>query len=435
MSVLLKMLQKQNKTGAFKSTPTDVMYPTGFYPLDFRNGYYLDSFDEDGNITAKQRMVGLVAGSINTVIGKPGTAKTTWAVQAASKIASQYPSSFVQHYDLEQAFNFTRVQRITGMPMHQLREKYVLKKDQSYLDEIYKSFMEIVAMKRDYKKDFQYDTGFTDEFGDKIIAYEPTFVIMDSIPSIAINGILETDDLQTNAYGMQKSRALSDFIKNIIPLCKELNIIVIFINHINVKIDMSQFAKTQAQTMYLKQDEALPGGNAPIYYANNIFKNIARDKFNKEKHGFDGFLLQQELIKSRTNKAGQIAELIYDQEIGFDNVRGLLRFAESLKLTTGNNPNRRFINFPEVKYSSLKFTKQCNERPELRNALFSTVMPYLDEFLSDASELDNTPMSEEEVFSILSKSMERDEGIVMTEMSMKVEELDKLDMDELAVNM
>lgn len=432
MSSLLKLLRKANKTGAFESTPTDISYPTGFYPLDFRNGYFLDAYNEEGEIIARQRSVGVVSGSINTVIGKPGTAKTTFCVQACMNIARKFPSSFVQHYDLEGAFNFTRVKTVTGMKMHELKDKYVLKKDQSYLEDIYKSIMELVTLKRENAKEFKYNTGMLDEFGNEIIAYEPTFILIDSIPSIAINGILETEDLQTQAYGMQKSKALSDFIKNIVPICKELNLIVFFINHINVKIEMSRFA-TQAQTMYLKQDEALPGGNAPIYYANNIFKNITRDKFTKEKHGFDGFLVQQELIKSRTNKAGQIAELIYDQEIGFDNVRALLRFAESFKLTTGNNPNRRFIEFPDIRYSSLKFTKQCNERPELRDALFKTVMPYLDGMLSNSADFDNTPMSEEEIFSALSASLERDEGIKLTEMSTKVDDLDKLDGIEVAM--
>lgn len=258
MSVLLKMLQKTNKTGAFKSTPTDIMYPTGFYPLDFRNGYFLDSFDTEGEVIAKQRMVGIVAGSINTVIGKPGTAKTTLCTQMCMNIARKYPSSFVQHYDLEGAFNFTRVNRVTGVKMHELKEKYVLKKDQSYLDDIYKSIMELADMKRNNAKEFQYKTGVLDEFGDEIIAFEPTFILIDSIPSIAVNGALEKEELQTNAYGMQKSRALSDFIKNLVPMAKELNLIVFFINHINVKIEMNSFVKTQAQTMYLKQDEALP---------------------------------------------------------------------------------------------------------------------------------------------------------------------------------
>ena len=33
-------------------------------------------------------------------------------------------------------------------------------------------------------------------------------------------------------------------------------------------------AKTKAQINYLKQDESVPGGNKPLYLANNIFKVV-----------------------------------------------------------------------------------------------------------------------------------------------------------------
>lgn len=420
---LVSILQANDKTGSFVRTKTDVSYPTGFHTIDFRNGYYLDSYDENDEVTKTQRSIGIVAGSLNTVIGRSGAAKTTGVVQICMNIAAKFKNSHVQHYDLEGAFNYTRVKHVTGQPMSVLKEKYIIKKDQTYINDIYGAIKKIYDTKISMKKELQYRTGFFDEFGDEIETFEPTFVIIDSIPSIAINGVLENDELQTQSYGMQKSKALSDFTKNIIPLCKAANIIVFFINHINVKIEMNAFAKTQAQTMYLKQDESLPGGNAPIYYANNLFKFITSSKYVQDKHGFDGFMVKVELIKSRTNKAGQIAELIYDQSIGFDQARSLLNFAESLKLTTGNNPNRRFVNYPDVKYSSLKFTKQFNEKPELRNALFDTVLPYLDEMLSSKSELDNVGVSQEELMARLAHSLERDEGIVFSEVSEKVEEL------------
>ena len=85
-----------------------------------------------------------------------------------------------------------------------------------------------------------------------------------------------------------------------IPIIKEFNITIISINHINQKLEMNAFAKTQAQVLYLKQDETLPGGNAPIYYANTLIKHVAvgSSKTKMEEDGWTGFRINAEIIKS-----------------------------------------------------------------------------------------------------------------------------------------
>lgn len=413
MSSLLELMQSQDKTGSFEKTPTDISYPTGFHMIDYRNGYWLETYDENDHVIARHKSIGIVAGSFNTVIGKSGVAKTTGVVQMASNIVRNYESSFIMHYDVENAYSYTRVHNITSMGMTELKKKYVLKKDVSAIEDIHESIMNIAKMKKSQGDKYKYNSGVKDEFGEDIIIFEPTVVIVDSLPSLSLKDTLGDSELQTQSYGMRKSRAFSEFCSKLVSVCKEMNIIVFFINHIKTKIEMNAFAKTQAQQMYLKQDEALPLGEAPIYYANNIFKFISSTKYNTEKHGFDGFMVKCELIKSRTNKAGQIAELIYDQAIGFDNVRALLNFAESMKLTTGNNPNRRLVGHPDVRYSSLKFTKQFQENPDLRYALLDTVVPHLETMLSSHSEIDNIPISNTEIMNILTKTLERDEGIII----------------------
>ena len=61
---------------------------------------------------------------------------------------------------------------------------------------------------------------------------------------------------------MRVARALKQFFSRLIPIIKEFNITIISINHINQKIEINPFAKTQAQVLYLKADESLPEINS-----------------------------------------------------------------------------------------------------------------------------------------------------------------------------
>ena len=149
----------------------------------------------------------------------------------------------------------------------------------------------------------------------------------------------------------------------------------------------------------MKQDEALPGGGASIYYANNLFKFVSAGKLNAEEDGVDGANIRIELIKSRTNKAGQMVTMIFDQERGFDPVLSLLKFAEDNNLLEGRNPYKKFVGNPDVKFDSRKFKSEFKEREEVRKALYEVTKPYLYAMLSKVSDEDEKPsISDEEAF-------------------------------------
>lgn len=380
---LLNELQKADKTGQmFKRTPTAISHPTGFLTLDYRNGFMLTAKNELEEVLKRQPIMGIVSGSFNMVIGKSAAAKTTLAIQIAFNIIQQYASSFVIHCDIEAATNYQRIRSVTGAKNKDLNNRYILKQDGVYIEDIHKSIMTVAQAKRNSGDKYRTNTGILDEFGEEIIQYEPTVFIIDSIPSLALKNTEGETDMQSDTYATRKAKKLAEFHRTLTPIMRETNIIVIHINHIQDKIEMNAFAKTQAQTMYLKMTESLPGGNSPIYYSTNIFKNVTKTKYKAEDDGFDGFLVNCELVKSRTNKAGQITPLIYDQAQGFDNYRTLLHFAEEMKLVSGRNPYRYFVKYPELKFSSKKFREEVVTNPKLRFALYDTIMPLLEQMLS-----------------------------------------------------
>lgn len=398
MASMLDRLRAKDKKGMFDASQVSVAYPTSFLPLDYLNGQLVQVRDLDDNLITQYPSVGIVGGTFNTVVGKSGTAKTTWVTQTAYNIVKPFDdNAFVIFYDLEQSLSYTRIKNITGASQKELDRKFVLRQGKNYIEDIYDSIIDITKEKEENKEEYLYDPGVLDEFGKPMKCYVPTVVIIDSIPTMSSKDTPETIEGQTAQ--MRKAKALTQFYQKLMPVIKPYNITIFVINHIQTKIEINAFAKTQPQLMYLKQDESLPGGIASIYYANNLFKFVTAGKLNMDDDGLDGANVRIELIKSRTNKAGQFVTMIYDQERGFDPVLSLLKFAEDNNLLEGRNPYKKFVGNPDVKFDSRKFREAFKEREDVRKALYEVTKPYLYEMLSRLKEEDRPVINDEEAFS------------------------------------
>jgi len=258
---LLLAVRANDKTGLFNTTQTSVSYPTGFVPFDFRNGYIVEVCDMKDNVLDSYPSIGLAGGTFTTIIGKTGVAKTTFAVQIAANIVKRFAGGLVMHYDLERALSYTRIKNITTLNQLELLEKYVLKQEKCYIEDIFAAMQGIRDAKAANPKLFMYDTGLLNEFSQKITTYVPSFIIIDSIPSLASSEVTK-DEIEGSTYGGRIAKVISQFYKRAIPMMKEFNINVIAINHINAKIEINVMAKTQPQMMYLKMDESVPGKKA-----------------------------------------------------------------------------------------------------------------------------------------------------------------------------
>lgn len=222
---LLDRLRKNDKKGYFDRTQTSVMYRTGFLPLDYRNGYVVKSIDLNENLLNEYAALGFTGGTFITVVGKTGVAKTTFMVQAAFNIVNQFTeNAFVIHYDLEQALTYTRIKNITGGTQQELNDKYILRQEKNFIEDIFDSIMAIAKEKDANKKDYMYDTGLTDEFGKKIISYVPTVIIIDSIPTLESKG--SPDEMEGGTAASRKAKAIAQFYKKLMPVIKTYNITV-----------------------------------------------------------------------------------------------------------------------------------------------------------------------------------------------------------------
>lgn len=272
--LLSRLREKTKSSGLFTRTSTHIAYPTGFLNFDFANGYILQSRDMNDKLLGEFSNIGITGGSFNTIIGRSGSAKTTAAVQWSSAIVKPYENGFVQHIDLEQSSNYTRIRNLTGFTNQELDDHYVLKQEKCYLEDIFDMIMELANEKERNKEDYMYTPAMTNEFGETMQVYVPTVFILDSIPSITPrpdtkkdkeSGImLEQREVATGTEAMRNAKALKNFYTQLMPIVKAYNIIIIAINHINSNVQINPFDKKQPQLLYLKMDESLPGGSAPI---------------------------------------------------------------------------------------------------------------------------------------------------------------------------
>ena len=259
---ILKNNQGKNDT-TFESSTMNICYKTGIAPLDYALGYIVNVHDADGNIIDSYPSLGITCGTNLMSIGKSSTAKTSLLLFIAAMIVRPFKNGLIVHCDLEQAMTIARAKVITHFTMEEMQHKYLLKQSDTSVEGIKELIVSIWKEKRDNPDKYKYDTGKRNEYGEEIILYEPTIVLIDSIPSMS-TGLNPNDksemkkimEVSSQTDRMRLTGEIGRFYTDLLPYLKEVNIIVMSINHIKVNPQMG-IVKSPAELLYLKQDEAL----------------------------------------------------------------------------------------------------------------------------------------------------------------------------------
>lgn len=126
------------------------------------------------------------------------------------------------------------------------------------------------------------------------------------------------------------------------------------------------------------------GGNACIYLANNLIRFDDHSKLKKgEGFDIDGIMVDVQLVKSRSNKAGQFARLVFDQDHGFDEELSLFNFLKECKRVKGAGAYLYLGDRDDIKFSQKQFKKKLRENPELREVFMQEVAEELKTMISD----------------------------------------------------
>ena len=388
---LFDKLLATDKKGIFKVDRTPLIgYPTGFPTLDYINGYIVNVPDINNPNKIIERWVncGLFSGTFNMVIGNSGVAKTTYCVQAGSHIIRPFDNGLFIHLDGEHSSDYSHIMKLNRFSPKEIEDKYVMP-ELHYIEDVYKMIVELAELKL-LSDEYYYDTGHLDSFGKPVKGIVPTVILMDSLPTFQIKeGLKEGEtattskkEMDSQTYNMRLAIAYNTFYKALRPVIYQANIIVLAINHIKEKPEMG-FTKTQAKIQYLKTNESIPGGTGPIYLSQTLTRFVYKGKYTEEKHGFDGFQVQAQTVKSKTNRSDQIADLVFDYNCGFDPWLTLVKFADDNGLIQGRNPYSYLKSMPDVKFSTKNFRKDSNE--QVQQALLEACYPYLYRTLGNAS--------------------------------------------------
>ncbi|WPH64203.1 UvsX-like recombinase [Staphylococcus phage vB_StaM_PB50] len=360
------------------------MYESGINLLDYRNGFL--------NTVTDDERIGLMGGKVTTFIGGSGSGKTTLAIQAAAKIVEPFENASIIHYDFEDATTDERIYQLTGWSKQTKQDKYTKLNKKISLDSVDQLIRGIRDTKLESEEEFTIHTDKIDpETGEKVSFMAPTVVIIDSVATMASKEIDDKDGEGGQMNATKQAKDNTTFIKRIIgsSTLNSANIMLILINHITTKIDINPYAATPKELNYLKQGEALPGGKAINYMANNMFKispSQALDpegSSNQAKYGIKGFINTVEVIKSRSNAAGAKFNLIFEQKDGFNNTLSNLLYLQEQKLLKGNPRAYRIDGYDDVSFTLKTFQEKYEGNKDFQEYFDKYIRNiYKDKFLA-----------------------------------------------------
>jgi RecA/RadA recombinase len=340
-----------------------VMFPTGNLLLDYMNAQYSRKHDVF--------LKGVDAGKIIQLIGPPGSGKSSEAYQMADGITRPFgDEAAVFVLDFEGAASKERVMDVTGLSESELDKTWRFLDTDIYTHTVY----EIIKKVHEYKKDKKNLDRLirTNELGAEFII--PTVIVIDSIASMI--PISKKEEVTGGMEATKIAKINKEMFNMIRPLCTSANIIPIFVNHINQSI--STGVPQPAMTNYLKQDETLPGGRAPVYLTNFLVKISARGgKFEDDsKFKIKGYNTRFQIIKSRTAPAGTTFNMIFNQVSGFDEELSLWQFMVDNKMAKAAAWS--YLNsMPDNKFRISELKDKLNNEPEFKNQFYNDAISLL----------------------------------------------------------
>lgn len=371
----------KTKDPRMEEANADVLYPTGFLPFDFLNGYrvHVKSETEDFWYNA----VGIVDGSSVSFAGRSGSGKTTAAIQMAANIIRPFPEATIFFDDIEGGSNATRRELLTHFTPEEAEQRIIYRNTAVSAENFYKRIASIYEIKMNNRADFEYDTGKLDSRGNKIYKLIPTVYILDSLAMLTPEKLTEEEELSGQMSTTATAKTNTAVFKRIVPKLKAANIILFTINHINDKIEVNAFTHTKSQVSFLKPGETLPGGKAALYLANNLIRVDDGAKLKEtDGLGINGKIVDFEIIKSRTNAAGRSVPMVFDFTNGFDDILSLFMFLKSTgAIITGATCYLR--GHEDMKFRQRDFKNKLFNDPEFAKAFNEVARAELETLLGN----------------------------------------------------
>ena len=374
----------------------DVMYQTGFLSIDYLNGTRISVNGNDRNF--EYDSVGLVDGSTCTFIGRTGSGKSTLLTQIVGNIIRPFVKKGMKTAlfidDLEGSLPMSRKEFLLGLTEEELSNYVDIRNYGITTENVFERIKAIRDEKIQNRKDYEYDTGLFDTYGNRIFKLVPTVYVIDSLPMLMPEDMAEDDGIGGNMSASAIAKSNTAMFKKISQFCKEANIMLFTINHILDNINVG-FIPKQSQISGLAQDERLGGGGkTSLYLANNMFR-VDDSLTLKAKDGYkiDGSVVKLTLLKSRTNATKRSVPLIFNKTEGrFDPVLSLFHLLKTEGLVQGAGVSLYIKGAEDIRFSQGNFKEKLENSPELQKAFAEECYKLLSTYLSEtrnAEKVDN----------------------------------------------
>jgi RecA/RadA recombinase len=407
MSLLAERFRAQmakTKDPRMNEAVADVMYSTGFLPLDYLNGYKVHVKKPNGE-EFWYNAVGQVDGSSTMLISRPGAGKTTIALQMGANIIRKFPNAVMFYDDIEGGSNIARREILTQFTPEEMEQKIIYRNTAVSAENFYERIAMIYDEKLSHKDEYEYNTGLLDSRGNEIYKLVPTVYILDSLAMLTPEKLTEEEELSGQMSVTATAKTNTAVFKRIVPKLKAANIILFTINHINDKIEINAFTHTKAQVGYLKQNETLPGGKAALYLANNMIR-VDDGQVLKETDGLgvSGKIVDFAYIKSRTNASGRSVPMVFTYDKGFDDILSLFVFLKSNGAIEQKGAYCSLKGYPDMRFTQKGFKEKLFSDTEFAAAFSEVAKAELETLLAkpiEETEINNNKAHQNIINSIL----------------------------------
>ena len=399
--MLIDVLAKNDKKGLFSTNDVFPNYSSGFDALDYMNAFYITYYDNEGN-QHTDIVKGVIGGRFITIFGSPGTGKTTLADQIAWNIIGReqfnhitktfeplYSSGVYIHADIERTAIKQRILDYTHARYDDRR--LVINSENTTIEDIMDTVNTICDAKEAVGAAAMYEIDGKWFGKDKVKVYQPTIITLDSLPSF-VSKDMKIKELEGQTSTIRDVAQISQFYVKMLARMTKYNIIIIAINHLKPKPNMSMYDVPLPQLLMLKKDESLPRGQAPVYYASLCMRINQCSKgamYTVEDVGFDGFKATIQVAKTKTAFVGGAIPLAFNSAIGYDPVYSLLEFAIDANIVEGRQPYLYIKGAEAHKFSKRTFREKFIHDEMFAAAVYGALLPVLKALVGVKDNSDN----------------------------------------------
>ena len=345
-----------------KEAVNDILYPTGFPNFDVTNGYIAEGLDPNTKKKYQYINSGICDGSVNLIIARSGSGKSTFCVQASSNIVRPFENGTVFEENIEGGMTVQRRIQLSRFDSEEIKGRFNVRNSGITIENFYKRVKAIHDLKIEHASELEYDTGVHDIYGNPIKKLVPTVVILDSLATISPEKVSEDKELGGQMTQTAAAKAIAATLRALVPACKEANIIIFMINHITQKVEINPMMHSKSQTIYLKNTETLPRGVTPIYLANNVIRIDDATKLKDgEGFGVAGAITTFSLVKSRSARANSATKMVFDQNKGFDPELSMYLYLKDNGYVNGAGVSYYLGDNTEYKFAQKNFKKKLEE--------------------------------------------------------------------------